>query len=102
MLEERIEINDLSIDIPGHEVIIGNKKLELTLRQFDLLTFMARNRGRVITRPKILLEVWGETNGTTLRAVDTEMCRLRKKLETVSISPNRLISIRGMGYKFVQ
>ena len=95
--EEVIKVGDLVIDLAGYECSLGGRRLDLTHQEFELLRFLAQNRGRVFTRDQLLQKVWGyEYTGGT-RTVDIHVRRLRAKLGPVS---SGLIStIRHVGYK---
>ena len=97
--QEGIRIGDLVINTDSHEVRLGGKQLELTLKEFDLLKVLAENRGRVMTRDQLLDKVWGfEYIGET-RTVDVHVRYLRKKLGDEDNEGKYIQTIRGMGYK---
>lgn len=97
--QEEITIGDLAINIDSHEVKLGGKPLDLTLKEFDLLRVLAENRGRVMTRDQLLDKVWGfEYIGET-RTVDVHVRYLRKKLGDEDNEGKYIQTIRGMGYK---
>lgn len=94
----RLRFDELEIDVPRHAVMISGKPLVLTATEFKLLELLARRRGRVQTRDRLLQDVWGYDNPIESRTVDTHMRRLREKLgETARF----LETIRGVGYRFV-
>ena len=72
----------------------------LASREFDLLAFMMRNRGRVFTRDQLLSQIWGYDFAGDTRTVDVHVRWLRKKIEDEPGSPRRLITVRGTGYRF--
>ncbi|MBR0597146.1 response regulator transcription factor [Sinanaerobacter chloroacetimidivorans] len=97
--KDSLMIGDLAIDIERHEVRLGGKVLDLTLKEFDLLKTLAENRGRVMTRDQLLDKVWGfEYIGET-RTVDVHVRYLRKKLGDEDNEGKYIQTIRGMGYK---
>lgn len=97
--QEGTRIGDLIINTESHEVKLGEKTLELTLKEFDLLRVLAENRGRVMTRDQLLDKVWGfEYIGET-RTVDVHVRYLRKKLGDEDNEGKYIQTIRGMGYK---
>jgi two-component system alkaline phosphatase synthesis response regulator PhoP len=97
--QEGTRIGDLVINTESHEVKLGGKTLELTLKEFDLLRVLAENRGRVMTRDQLLDKVWGfEYIGET-RTVDVHVRYLRKKLGDEDNEGKYIQTIRGMGYK---
>jgi two-component system phosphate regulon response regulator PhoB len=94
----QLRIGELEIDVPRHEVKIEGSAVTLTATEFKLLEILARRRGRVQTRERLLQDVWGYDNPIDSRTVDTHMRRLREK---VGIVANYLETIRGVGYRFV-
>ncbi|MDF2657164.1 MAG: response regulator transcription factor [Bacillota bacterium] len=97
--QEGTRIGDLVINTESHEVKLGGRTLELTLKEFDLLRVLAENRGRVMTRDQLLDKVWGfEYIGET-RTVDVHVRYLRKKLGDEDNEGKYIQTIRGMGYK---
>lgn len=95
---EEIYIGDLQIDIASCEVTLCGKKLALTFKEYELLTFMARNRGRVFTRDVLLNEVWGYDYYGGDRTVDVHIRRLRIKIEDAEHT--FIETIRQVGYRF--
>ena len=94
-----ITIGDLNINAESHEVRLGGKLIELTLKEFDLLRILAENRGRVMTRDQLLDKVWGfEYIGET-RTVDVHVRYLRKKLGDEDNEGKYIQTVRGIGYK---
>lgn len=98
--QQAINLPGLSISRMSREVIIGDKRIELTPKEFDLLWHMAANRNRVFTREELLEQVWAyqEFYGDE-RTVDQHIKRLRRKIE-IEGSPCRIATIWGVGYKF--
>ncbi|MBI2836516.1 MAG: response regulator transcription factor [Chloroflexi bacterium] len=97
--DEPFVLNDLFIDTEHHRVKLADSDLDLTLREFELLLFLAKNKGFVFGRKELLRQVWGSAAVKSARTVDTHICRLRKKLEVHSGWADRLVSVRGFGYK---
>lgn len=94
-----ITIGDLTINVDRHEVRLGGRSIELTLKEFDLLRILAENRGRVMTRDQLLDKVWGfEYIGET-RTVDVHVRYLRKKLGDEDNEGKYIQTVRGIGYK---
>ncbi len=77
------------------------RPVDLTPREFDLLSYLIRHRGQVVTRDRIQEKVWGLDTNTTIRTVDNHVLRLRKKLEPDPARPRYILSVYGGGYKFV-
>lgn len=92
-------INDIFIDTEGHQVKVGRTEITLTLKEFDMLLFFMKKRGKLVTRPELIQEVWGLNELETGRTIDIHVCRLRKKIEPNPHHPKHLVSIRGCGYK---
>lgn len=94
-----IRIKDLDIDPARHRMSLGGKSLDLTPKEFDLLAFMAKNKGFVFNREQLLEKVWGYDFAGDTRTVDVHIRWLRKKIEANPQKPEYLITIRGTGYK---
>jgi two-component system phosphate regulon response regulator PhoB len=93
----QVRFGELEIDVPRHRVTIAGVALVLTATEFKLLELLARRRGRVQTRDRLLQDVWGYDNPIDSRTVDTHMRRLREKLGDTA---RYLETIRGVGYRF--
>ena len=90
----------LRIDLAGRRVHCRGKELELQPKQFDLLTYLARNRGTVLTRDQLLQNVWGYDYVGDTRTVDVHVRWLREKLEEDPANPKLIQTVRGVGYCF--
>ncbi len=101
-----IRIGDLTIDPNRYLVKVGEKSVSMTLKEFELLSFLAQNRGLVFTRDQLLDKVWGINYAGETRTVDVHIRYLRKKLAAASGKPESseedsyIETIRGIGYKF--
>lgn len=96
--EDHIEVEDLSIDVPGYRVHLKGEVLELTPTEFKLLLQLVRNRGKVQTRSKLLNQVWDvKSLDVDTRTIDTHMRRLRQKLADMA---DHVETVRGVGYMF--
>ena len=93
------KVGDIEIDTARHQVRKGTLTLELTPKEFDLLVFLARNRGFVFSRGQLLEKVWGYDFAGDTRTVDVHIRWLRQKIETDPNNPKHLITVRGTGYK---
>jgi phosphate regulon transcriptional regulator PhoB len=93
-----IKLKDLEIDSEQHIVKAGGKEIELTAKEFQLLHYLAENKGRVFSRERLLDSVWGIDVAIETRTVDVHMRRLREKLGKAG---DHLMTLRGVGYKFV-
>lgn len=98
--KEILQFGDLAIDTIRREVRMRNKNLELQPKEYELLYFLAINRGRAMSRDKILEDVWGWDYIGESRTVDVHIRWLRQKIETDPANPARLVTVRGSGYRF--
>ncbi len=98
-IAERVQLGDLTIDLPRHLVSVQGKAVELTATEFKLLSVLAQRRGRVQSRERLLHDVWNYENAIDTRTVDTHMRRLREKLGKAA---RFLDTVRGVGYRFVE
>jgi DNA-binding response OmpR family regulator len=95
--DEVLTLGDLRLDVIRHEVTRGDRRIDLTLKEFRLLEYLMRNAGRVLSRTQIADHVWGYDTDTTSNVVDTYVHYLRNKVDRDS--PRPLIrTIRGLGY----
>ena len=92
---------DVTVDFKSHVASRSGQELHLTALEFKLLKFFIERRGQVVTRDQILDEAWGDTI-VAYRTIDPHIVHLRKKIEDDPADPRHLLSIRGVGYKFVE
>ena len=97
--QQLLVMNDLEIDMARHQALLRSKEIALTPKEFDLLVFLARNKGFVFSREKLLEKVWGYDYAGDTRTVDVHIRWLRQKIETDPAHPRRLVTVRGAGYK---
>ena len=97
---EIIKFGNLTLDLTRREVLLDDKALMLKPREFDLLLFLARHRGQVLTRELILERVWGWDFSGGSRTVDVHVRWLREKIEDDPARPMRIVTVRGAGYRF--
>lgn len=97
--QEIINIGNLKIDIPRRQATLDDVAVNLTHKEFDLLAFLAKNRGLVFSREQLLNKIWGYDYVGGTRTVDVHIRWLREKIETNPEKPKRLITVRGVGYK---
>jgi DNA-binding response OmpR family regulator len=95
-----VRAGDFEIDLSRHTARNKGIPLELNPKEFDLLVFLVRNRGQVFSREALLAKVWGYDYAGDTRTVDVHIRWLRQKIEDNPDIPRRLITIRGVGYKF--
>lgn len=96
----RLEFDDLLIDLDRHEVLVSGQRFHLKPMEFELLVFLARNRGIVLSRDTLLARVWGWDYNGGSRTVDVHVRWLREKIELDPTNPQRIITVRGVGYRF--
>jgi DNA-binding response OmpR family regulator len=92
--------DDISIDLKRREALRAGLALELKPKEFELLLFFIRNRGRAFTREQLLRDVWGYDFYGDSRTVDVHIRWLRQKVEDNPAKPVRLVTVRGTGYRF--
>jgi DNA-binding response OmpR family regulator len=97
-----IRAGDIELDLRGRTLRRAGQDVQLKPKEFDLLFFMASNAGQVFTREQLLQQVWGYDFFGGSRTVDVHMRWLREKLEAVPGRPQHLLTVRGVGYKFVR
>jgi two-component system response regulator RegX3 len=88
------------IDVERHQVIIDNQSISLPLKEFELLEYLVRNSGRVLTRAQLIDRVWGSDYFGDTKTLDVHIKRLRAKIEKDPANPVYIQTIRGLGYKF--
>ncbi|MDD6772188.1 MAG: response regulator transcription factor [Inconstantimicrobium porci] len=93
-------IQNLSIDFSKHEVKKDGAIVDLTLKEFELLEHLVKNRGKVLTRDVLLDKIWGYEYIGETRTVDVHIRHLRKKIEDDDSKPKLIETIRGIGYRF--
>ncbi len=98
--QEKLQFGELVIDYTKHQVFIREKILNLTVKEFELLTLFAKNPGRVFSRSDLLNTIWGYNFEGYEHTVNTHINRLRNKLETDPSNPKYLLTVWGLGYKF--
>jgi len=96
---EILQLGDLRLDVRKQEAFKSGRKIELTHKEFQLLEFLLRHPGEVISRDEFLDRLWGGDVYVTHRNVDTHIASLRKKIEDDAEQPRYILSVRGAGYK---
>jgi len=99
--KQSFRFGDFKVDFGKYEAKKGGKIIYLTAKEFSLLHFLIQNKDKVLSRDVILDEVWGRDVYIQTRTVDKHIAELRKKIEDDASSPEHIIGIRGVGYKFV-
>jgi DNA-binding response OmpR family regulator len=98
-LRQLFKVGDLEIDLDSHIAKLKGEPLNLRPREFDLLALLVANKGRAFTRDQILERVWGHDYIGESRTVDVHIRWLREKIQSYPNSPQRIITIRGVGYR---
>jgi two-component system response regulator RegX3 len=95
-----LTVGDISIDPEVYEVIIRGESVKLPLKEFELLHILMTNAGRVLPRETLIDRVWGTDYVGDTKTLDVHIKRLRSKIEQDSAQPTRIVTIRGLGYKY--
>jgi len=95
-----ISAGPVKIDVERHQVKINEELISLPLKEFELLEFLVRNSGRVLTRTQLIDRVWGSDYFGDTKTLDVHVKRLRAKIEKDPANPTYIQTIRGLGYKF--
>jgi DNA-binding response OmpR family regulator len=99
-MRSRLEFRELVIDINERRTYKAGKEVELTHTEFDLLTFLANNAGKVLSREKILNSIWGYEYPIETRVIDVHIRNLRRKIESQPSRPYYILAVPGIGYRF--
>ncbi|ABR33307.1 MULTISPECIES: winged helix-turn-helix domain-containing protein [Clostridium] len=91
---------NLKVDFERHEVYVNDRKVDLTLKEFELLQILIKNKGRILKRETLLDKIWGYEYIGETRTVDVHIRYLRKKIEEDDKNPRFIETIRGVGYRF--
>lgn len=97
--ERVLEAGPVRMDIERHIVTVDGLQVPMPLKEFELLAFLMRNRGRVLTRGQLIDRVWGADYVGDTKTLDVHVKRLRSKIEPDPANPVRLLTVRGLGYK---
>jgi two-component system, OmpR family, response regulator RegX3 len=95
-----IEIADVRLDAGRHEVFVRGEPVPLPLKEFELLEVLMTNAGRVLTRDVLIDRVWGPNYFGDTKTLDVHVKRLRSKIEADPSTPSRLVTVRGVGYRY--
>ncbi len=98
--DDVVEVGDVRVDHERHEVFIRGDEVRLPLKEFELLTLLLENAGRVLTRETLIDRVWGADYVGDTKTLDVHIKRLRSKVELHPANPTRIVTIRGLGYKY--
>jgi DNA-binding response OmpR family regulator len=97
---DRLESGDLMLDLIARRVTRGDDELRMTHKEFDLLATLMRDQGAVLSRDLLLERVWGYDYSGQTKTVDVHVRWLREKIETDPSHPLRIVTVRGVGYRF--
>ena len=95
-----LEAGPVRMDVERHVVAVDGEQVPLPLKEFDLLEYLLRNAGRVLTRGQLIDRVWGSDYVGDTKTLDVHVKRLRAKIEPDPGAPRYLVTVRGLGYKF--
>jgi len=98
---EVFDFSGKTIDFSKLELRAGGRTVQLTLMEAELLRYFVKHEGRAVSRQKLLEDVWGLREDTDTRAIDNFIVRLRRYIEDDPSAPNHLLTVRGVGYRFV-
>jgi two-component system response regulator RegX3 len=94
-----LEAGPVRMDVERHVVSVNGEAITLPLKEFDLLEYLMRNSGRVLTRGQLIDRVWGADYVGDTKTLDVHVKRLRSKIEGDPANPVHLVTVRGLGYK---
>jgi two-component system response regulator RegX3 len=95
-----VEVGDVRLDAGRHEVYVRGAPVPLPLKEFELLELLMENAGRVLTRDVLIDRIWGPNYYGDTKTLDVHVKRLRSKIEDDPASPSRLVTVRGVGYRY--
>jgi two-component system response regulator RegX3 len=98
--EDVVSVGDVTLDTERHEVLVRDAEVRLPLKEFELLSILLDNAGRVLTRDTLIDRVWGADYVGDTKTLDVHIKRLRSKVEEDPTNPTRIVTIRGLGYKY--
>ncbi|WJY67216.1 response regulator transcription factor [Corynebacterium auris] len=95
-----VEVGRVKMDVERHTVLVDGQPVPMPLKEFDLLEYLMRNAGRVLTRGQLIDRIWGANYVGDTKTLDVHVKRLRTKIEVEPSRPTQLVTVRGLGYKF--
>jgi DNA-binding response OmpR family regulator len=98
---DEIKFSDVVVDFKAYRALKNQEPIELSAREYRLLRYLVSKQGSVVTRDELLDEVWGYNSYPTTRTVDNHIARLRQKIESNIDEPQHILTVHGVGYKFV-
>jgi DNA-binding response OmpR family regulator len=97
---DRAEAQDVKLDIRAHRVWLHGEEIELTPKEFDVLALLVSDAGHVVSRQRLMNEVWDETYYGSTRTLDMHISSIRKKLRDDPAHPRLITTVRGVGFRF--
>jgi two-component system response regulator RegX3 len=97
---DALQVGDVSLDPDRHEVVVRGQEVTLPLKEFELLELLLANAGRVLPRETLIDRIWGADYVGDTKTLDVHVKRLRAKVEDDPSNPRRIVTIRGLGYKY--
>src|SRR5262245_30267201 len=98
--DEMIEVGTIRVDVARHEVLVHGQLVPLPLKEFELLELLMLNAGRVLTRDVLIDRIWGPNYYGDTKTLDVHVKRLRSKIEDDPANPERIVTVRGVGYRY--
>ena len=98
--EDFVEVGDVLVDVSRHEVTVRGELVALPLKEFELLELLMLNAGRVLTRDVLIDRIWGPNYFGDTKTLDVHIKRLRAKVEDDPSNPTRILTVRGVGYRY--
>jgi two-component system response regulator RegX3 len=95
-----LEAGPVRMDVERHSVAVDGKEVSMPLKEFELLEFLLRNAGRVLTRGQLIDRIWGSDYFGDTKTLDVHIKRIRSRIETDPSNPAMLVTVRGLGYRF--
>jgi two-component system response regulator RegX3 len=95
-----VEVGTVRMDVERHSVAVDGREINMPLKEFELLELLLRNAGRVLTRGQLIDRVWGSDYFGDTKTLDVHIKRIRSKIEQNPSEPERLVTVRGLGYRF--
>lgn len=95
-----VEVGAVRMDVERHSVAVDGHEVNMPLKEFELLELLLRNAGRVLTRGQLIDRIWGSDYFGDTKTLDVHIKRIRSKIEQNPSEPDRLVTVRGLGYRF--
>jgi DNA-binding response OmpR family regulator len=99
---ENFTFGDVELNFKKYVAHKGGQTLDLSAREFEILRYLIRHRGEIVTRDQLLDEVWGYDSTPVTRTVDNHIARLRQKIERDPSNPKHIVTVHRLGYRFVE